>query len=69
MTRLNEEKCVGCGRCVEACPSGFEMRGEKAVLKDPEADCVARAIAVCPVGAITAGDPDGRKAPIPHPRP
>jgi ferredoxin len=54
MIRLDGDRCIGCGRCVEVCPAGFEMRGEKAALKDPNAACVGEAMAACPVGAIVA---------------
>lgn len=52
MIRLDGDRCIGCGRCVEVCPAGFEMRGEKAALKDPNAACLGEAMAACPVGAI-----------------
>jgi len=52
MIWLDENRCNGCGRCVEVCPDGFEMIGDKAVLKNPEADCVVQAMASCPVGAM-----------------
>ena len=52
MIWLNDNQCNGCGRCVEVCPDGFEKKGDKAVLKNPEADCMAQAMASCPVGAI-----------------
>ena len=58
MIRLDDDRCIGCGRCVEICPAGFEMRGEKAALKVPNATCVGEAMAACPVGAIVAvGEP------------
>ena len=32
--RLEEKKCVGCGRCVEVCPHGvFSLKTAKGVLK------------------------------------
>jgi ferredoxin len=52
MIWLNDNRCTGCGRCVEVCPGGFEMKGDKAVLTNPEANCMAQAMEVCPVGAI-----------------
>ncbi len=66
MIRLNVDRCIGCGRCVEICPAGFEMRGEKAALKDPKAACVGEAMAACPVGAIMEeGQPGFSGAPRP----
>ncbi|MDP8214752.1 MAG: ferredoxin [Candidatus Euphemobacter frigidus] len=52
MIWLDDNQCIGCGKCVEVCPSGFEMKVDKAVLTNPDADCVAQAMAACPVGAI-----------------
>ena len=30
---VDEETCIGCGRCVEICPEVFELEGELAVNK------------------------------------
>ncbi|MGB9722794.1 MAG: ATP-binding protein [Chloroflexia bacterium] len=49
-----EERCTGCGDCVEACPTGaLELRGRRAVLARPE-DCryCADCETICPQGAI-----------------
>lgn len=56
MILLNEAQCIGCGRCVDVCPSGFKMKEDKAVVINQEADCISQAIAVCPVGAIVYDD-------------
>jgi len=68
MIWLDDNQCVGCGRCVEVCPNGFEMKGNKAVLKNPEADCAAQAMASCPVGAIISDTqidaPGANQAPL-----
>ena len=51
---LDEEKCVGCGKCAEVCPHGvFSVTGEKARIteKDSCMECGACALN-CPAEAI-----------------
>jgi len=50
---VDEEKCVGCGACVDACPSEAITMDEVAKI-DPEAcvDCGA-CVDECPSEAIT----------------
>lgn len=58
---VDEETCIGCGRCVEICPEVFELDGEIAVNKRGEGNDVPRqyeqaceeAASECPVEAIT----------------
>lgn len=52
MIKVNEETCMGCTLCVRVCPTGFEMVGRIAKVKDQEANCIEKAIEVCPVDAI-----------------
>ncbi|POX59930.1 ferredoxin [Streptomyces sp. Ru62] len=52
-------KCQGYAQCAFLAPDVFTMHGEEALLYDPRADeeqreRVARAVAACPVQAITA---------------
>jgi len=56
---VDEDICIGCGRCMEICPSVFylnEMIGKSEVI-DPEAcefvGCCEAAEENCPVEAIT----------------
>ena len=51
---VDQEKCTGCGECVEACPlDAIEMDGDTAkVDEDTCSDCGA-CVDVCPVEAIT----------------
>lgn len=54
---VDEERCVGCGSCVEICPSVFQLIDEKSMVIDPDAcdyaDCCEAAAENCPEGAIT----------------
>ncbi|MEW2286893.1 ferredoxin [Streptomyces sp. NPDC047841] len=52
-------KCQGYAQCAFLAPDVFAMHGEEALIYDPRADeeqreRVARAVAACPVQAITA---------------
>ena len=52
--RYNQEKCAGCGRCVEVCPQEvFEMRDRKAAVIDKNRcmECGACALN-CEFGAL-----------------
>lgn len=50
---VNQDLCVGCGACAEACPCGAITVDDKAVVDaDVCAGCGACADA-CPCGAIT----------------
>ncbi len=53
MTKVNQDKCIGCGACAAMCPDGFEIKGGKAQVKN-ESACSKDAISICPVNAITA---------------
>jgi ferredoxin len=51
MAKVNN-KCIGCGVCLNVCPDGFEMKANKALVKNQEASCLEEAAKACPVGAI-----------------
>jgi ferredoxin len=58
---VDEETCIGCGRCVEICPDVFELDGEIAINKLGEGNEIPsqfeqaceEAASECPVEAIT----------------
>jgi NAD-dependent dihydropyrimidine dehydrogenase PreA subunit len=52
--KLYEERCTGCGMCLEVCPhSVFEMDGKKVTIADKDRcmECSACALN-CPFGAL-----------------
>lgn len=53
--KLDSQKCIGCGRCVEVCPHGvFAIRERKAQLNDQDLCIECGACQQnCPVSAIT----------------
>lgn len=54
--KVNEEKCTGCGDCVDSCPTeAISLNNEKAKI-DPDvcAEC-GDCINTCPSEAITEG--------------
>jgi ferredoxin len=56
---VDEDTCIGCGACIDACPEVFELRDEKAVVVNADkcstCDC-QEAIDICPVTAISWGE-------------
>ncbi len=53
--KINEERCNGCGKCVDACAEGaLEIRRGKArVIKDLLCDGFGACLGECPQGALT----------------
>ncbi len=68
--KINEEKCVGCGLCANACKqSAIEIIDGKAkVTREDYCDGVGNCLPVCPVNAISFSDKDVtpiNEAPLP----
>jgi NAD-dependent dihydropyrimidine dehydrogenase PreA subunit len=51
----DDEKCEGCGECVEACPAGILVLEDGRVRVTDETACLGceTCVTVCPTGAIT----------------
>ena len=55
---IYEEKCTGCGSCIEVCPpSALLLINDKAVLEAEFCEECGFCAAECPTGAITISFP------------
>lgn len=52
--KVDQEKCIGCGRCTEICPDTFNLNpgGKAEVINKQNLDCAMKAADQCPVEAI-----------------
>lgn len=55
--KINTQKCVGCGMCMNLCPKVFELKNGKSSIKknaplEKNTDCINQAASLCPVQAI-----------------
>jgi len=51
--KVNKEKCMGCGQCVDVCPvQAIEIKEKKAVVSDSCVDCGV-CLNACPVDALS----------------
>jgi nitroreductase/Pyruvate/2-oxoacid:ferredoxin oxidoreductase delta subunit len=58
-TRIDHVRCVGCGECVQVCPSRtIQMRDGKAVVTGDRSLGCGHCAAVCPVNAVRVETPD-----------
>jgi ferredoxin len=51
---IDQNKCIGCGRCTEICPKVFRLSesGKSEVIEQTYIPCVRKASDECPVEAI-----------------
>jgi len=53
MFQINEEKCTGCGACINICPQGaISMANNKAIIDRTKCTECQKCYQVCPEGAI-----------------
>jgi len=52
MVRIDKNRCIGCGICVNICPQGFNIVNRKAIIEDENASCIIEAVNGCPQSAI-----------------
>ncbi|HXY87383.1 MAG TPA: 4Fe-4S binding protein [Candidatus Acidoferrales bacterium] len=50
---IDVDVCVGCGACVEECPSGAILLDDVAVVSVDECIDCGTCVEVCPSGAVT----------------
>jgi len=55
--KIDKQKCLGCGVCINLCPEVFELKDGKSEIKEKvdlekNKDCIKEAIDSCPVTAI-----------------
>jgi Fe-S-cluster-containing hydrogenase component 2 len=52
--RVDEEKCIGCGACMEVCPTeAIQMNGGLVVLNQAVCSQCQSCVDICPTGAIS----------------
>ncbi len=53
--KVDQNLCVGCGMCVNACPQVFKLNqdGKSEVISQDNIKCAKEAADICPVNAIS----------------
>ncbi|MDI6916509.1 MAG: 4Fe-4S binding protein [Thermoplasmatales archaeon] len=51
--KIDEEKCTGCGACVDVCPTEAITVNEKAKVDEEKCIECSACVSECPVGAIS----------------
>ena len=56
--KINQEKCIGCGRCTEICPEVFKLNenGKAEVKNEKDTECAMKAVNECPQEVISVSE-------------
>ena len=63
MAIIINDECTACGACLDGCPAGAIVEGEKFRVTDECTECLA-CVETCPANAMTFGDLDDPRSEV-----